>query len=112
MSWHWRNMNTGERFGFEENPVVLKEFLDETTPFEILVRDPITGMEKSAQIKALYPHDIRFIDFDGDGCNTEKDFQSALPQWLGNTHDADGDNLFTVIDYMYIPVFFESSNCQ
>ena len=101
-SWQWRNLTSGEHFGFQQTQVEIP-VLNETTRFEFTVTDSSTGHDYSAMITVLVAHHERFSDFNGDGCNSLGDLLSALPQWgSASLQDADGTGLMDVRDFLYI----------
>ncbi len=102
VSWSWHNLVTGEIFGIDENPVILDPVPTESTSYRIDVTDNATGEVGTATARVLAPIDPLFLDFDGDGCNTIEDLWEAASMWLQASPDADGDNLLTITDLLYI----------
>ena len=99
-SWQWRNLNTGEIFGQNQNPVTLP-FLDETTDIELEVSDGDSQAIATARVLVA----AAYADLNGDGCNNLADLYLLIADWLRimpQADDPNGDGIIDVRDFLYI----------
>ncbi len=100
----WWNRTTGSSFGVGVNPVTLNPAPEETTVYQLLVRDESISFESRIDVTVLVGENPIFLDFNNDGCNNGDDIVAAAAVWStrSSSLDANGDQTFDVRDMVFI----------
>ncbi len=99
----WTNLNTGQSYGTNVNPVTLPSYLEETTVFRAVANNGNTQI--SEQVIVLAAEHPDFLDLNGDGCNDIEDLLFILADWLdAGGLDANGDGILNALDFLTINI--------
>ncbi|CAM2069546.1 Microbial collagenase [Sulfidibacter corallicola] len=102
-TWSWYMIDgSGQPMGQDELEITFDTLFEESTWVELVVSDTQSGAEYRARAIVLVPMDDRYVDANGDGCNTMADLHSLLPEWGLTGPDPNGNNLMEILDYLYI----------
>ncbi len=97
----WTNLNTGQSYGTNVNPVTLPAYLEETTVFRATANNGNSQITEDVIVLAAENPD--FLDLNGDGCNDIEDLLFVLPDWLASGGlDANGDGRLNALDFLTI----------